>query len=145
MDRTGPQVHVAPVRCPFCHEGIPKGEAPAVCAECHALHHAACMNEHGACAACGKKTSSPEDSKLTAALRARASARLEHSEKPAEEPSTTPEPEPASPLIGALIGATLAGVGVSLLDPPSLIPVVMAVIMGAVFGNALVRAVLTSR
>jgi hypothetical protein len=131
MDRTGPQVHVTPVRCPYCHEGIPKGEAPAVCAECHALHHAACMNEHGACAACGKKTSSPEDSKLAAALRARASARLEgHKES---EP-----PEPPSAMLAVMcgaLGAILAGGAVVLLDLPSVIPLVMAAVLGALFGS----------
>lgn len=76
MERTGPQVHVAPTRCPYCHEGIPRGEQPVVCPDCHALHHAACLDEAGACAACGRRTSSPEDSKLAAALRARASARV---------------------------------------------------------------------
>lgn len=76
MERTGPQVNVAPTRCPYCHEGIPRGEQPAVCPGCHALHHVACLDEAGACASCGRRTGSPEDSKLTAALRARASARV---------------------------------------------------------------------
>lgn len=90
MERTGPQVHVAPVRCPYCHEGIPRGEPPAVCAECHALHHGACISEHGACAACGKKTSSPDDSKLAAALRARASARVEKQLEPVAAEASSP-------------------------------------------------------
>jgi hypothetical protein len=145
MERTGPQVHVAPVRCPFCHEGIPRGEAPAVCAECHALHHAACMSEHGACAACGRKTSSPEDSKLAAALRARASARLEQSEKPTEERPTTVEPDPAYMFVGALFGASFAAGAVAFLDPPSNIPIVMAGIIGAFLGSALARALLIRR
>lgn len=87
MDRTGPRVHVAPTRCPFCHEAVQKGEQPAVCPECHALHHVACLDEAGACAACGRRVASPEDSKLAAALRARASARVT---PPA--PATTPPP-----------------------------------------------------
>lgn len=47
------EVRVEPTRCPYCHDGIPRGQAPGVCAACHALHHAACLAEHGACAACG--------------------------------------------------------------------------------------------
>ncbi|MCW8139006.1 MAG: hypothetical protein KIT58_08900 [Planctomycetota bacterium] len=86
MDRTGPRVHVAPTRCPFCHEAVQKGEQPAVCPECHALHHVACLDEAGACAACGRRVASPEDSKLAAALGARASAR----EKPPEPATTSP-------------------------------------------------------
>lgn len=92
MERTGPQVQVAPTRCPYCHEGIPRGEQPAVCPGCHALHHVACLDEAGACAACGRRAASPEDSKLTAALRARASARVvaAKTEDPALAPATSP-------------------------------------------------------
>lgn len=64
MERTRSQVRVDRVRCPYCHDTIPTGELPAVCAECHALHHQPCFDEHGACAGCsapatGSKTARP--------------------------------------------------------------------------------------
>jgi len=40
------------VRCPFCHEDLERGSG-LVCAGCRAHHHAACREEHGACASCG--------------------------------------------------------------------------------------------
>ncbi|MCO5169489.1 MAG: hypothetical protein M9894_24360 [Planctomycetes bacterium] len=102
MDRSGPRVHVAPTRCPFCHEAVQKGEQPAVCPECHALHHVACLDEAGACAACGRRVGSPEDSKLTAALRGRASARVK---PPAPATTSAPTDEGWSSL---MLAATIA-------------------------------------
>jgi len=46
-------VKVPGPRCPFCHEEVPRGLRPEVCAACHALHHPECLAEHGACAGCG--------------------------------------------------------------------------------------------
>lgn len=47
-------VHVPRPHCPYCHDGIPFGEEPAVCPQCHAAHHAECLGElGGACGACG--------------------------------------------------------------------------------------------
>lgn len=108
MERTGPQVHVAPTRCPFCHEGIPRGEQPAVCPGCHALHHVACLEEAGACAACGRKTASPEDSKLEVALRARASARVAAAgpRDPVERPAGEAAPDEGWRRTAAILGAT---------------------------------------
>lgn len=41
-------------RCPYCHEGVRRGEALAVCRECHAFHHELCLAEAGGCAACSR-------------------------------------------------------------------------------------------
>lgn len=46
------RVRVAPVRCPYCHDDLERGSEPAVCPECHALHHDECLAEHGSCASC---------------------------------------------------------------------------------------------
>ncbi len=53
LGRADERVRVPGARCPFCHEEVPRGEEPAVCVGCHALHHVACLLEHGGCAACG--------------------------------------------------------------------------------------------
>lgn len=144
MEQTGPQVHVAPTRCPFCHEGIPRGEQPAVCPGCHALHHVACLDEAGACAACGRKTASPEDSKLEAALRARASARVAAAPRePADRQAAGAAPEeegwrrPAAILGATGILALVVGVLAGLLG-------VREAVTGAV-GLVLVIALLAPR
>ncbi|MEZ6185746.1 MAG: hypothetical protein R3F62_12145 [Planctomycetota bacterium] len=45
------RVEVSSLRCPFCHEKVALAERCA-CAECLAVHHAACWEEHPRCAAC---------------------------------------------------------------------------------------------
>ncbi len=140
MERTGPQVNVAPTRCPYCHEGIPRGEQPAVCPGCHALHHTACLDEAGACAACGRRASSPEDSKLAAALRARASARVANVSE--ERPARRADPEvvlDAGAVLGSFaLGAVLGVVGFLSLGYPALHALALAVpcgLLGVVTGN----------
>ncbi|MEZ0230568.1 MAG: RING finger protein [Planctomycetota bacterium] len=39
-------------RCPYCHDGVSRGEQIVVCRECHAFHHDACFREGAGCAAC---------------------------------------------------------------------------------------------
>ncbi len=39
-------------RCPYCHEGVSRGEGLVVCRECHAFHHDECFREGAGCAAC---------------------------------------------------------------------------------------------
>lgn len=46
------RIGIAKTRCPYCHDAVEHGVEPAVCVACHALHHEACMIEHGACASC---------------------------------------------------------------------------------------------
>ena len=53
VERERKDVVVNQERCPYCHSAVEKGVAPKVCADCHALQHASCFEEHGACAACG--------------------------------------------------------------------------------------------
>lgn len=52
-ERRAIEVRVSTSRCPYCHEGIPRGVEPGVCAECHALHHRECLEELGRCGSCG--------------------------------------------------------------------------------------------
>jgi len=58
-----PAVRVPAARCPYCHEEVRRGEEPAVCAACHALHHVGCLAEHAACATCGatKSRQAPDE------------------------------------------------------------------------------------
>lgn len=51
-ERERERVRVPDVRCPYCHDVVERGVEPAVCPECHALHHDECLAAHGACAAC---------------------------------------------------------------------------------------------
>ncbi len=39
-------------RCPYCHDGVSRGDQLVVCRECHAFHHDACFREGAGCAAC---------------------------------------------------------------------------------------------
>lgn len=43
-------------RCPYCHEGVSRGEPLVVCRECHAFHHDPCFREGGGCAACRRQS-----------------------------------------------------------------------------------------
>lgn len=54
------RVEIAHERCPFCHEEVRREEpAKTACGACMAWHHAACADEHGACAACGAAVGMP--------------------------------------------------------------------------------------
>lgn len=46
------RVAASALRCPFCHDKVELHERCA-CAECLAVHHVACWEEHPRCAACG--------------------------------------------------------------------------------------------
>lgn len=43
-------------RCPYCHEGVSRGEQLVVCRECHAFHHDPCFREGEGCAACQRRS-----------------------------------------------------------------------------------------
>lgn len=54
MEQERVRANVRGDRCPYCHEDIvPSDPAKQACSSCMAWHHVACMEEHGACAACG--------------------------------------------------------------------------------------------
>src|SRR5688500_1753754 len=117
MERTGPQVHVEPTRCPYCHEGIPRGEAPAVCPACHALHHAECAAELGCCAACKAELSAPGAGPTAATYRLERPLQVTVEVEPPQPPRVPAEREPrgAPPgwegfVVIALVIALSAGV-----------------------------------
>lgn len=60
MGRNSPEpierddVHVAAIRCPFCHEDISGDGLKHGCPKCMAWHHQACWQESDGCSACGQ-------------------------------------------------------------------------------------------